>query len=99
MAKKGLSIELSTIITSAFGIFLWIAIFTYNSEASSLFTQSTEPALTSCGMVGSYLSSIFLQFFGLGAFLIPMSFLFVAANIHLREGIARSLSSLAGLSI
>lgn len=99
MAKKGLSIELSTIITTAFGIFLWIAIFTYNSQDSSLFTQSTQPALNSCGLVGSYLSSIFLQFFGLGAFIIPMGFLFVAAHMHSKESMAKSLSSLVGLSV
>ncbi len=99
MAKKGLSIELSTIITTAFGVFLWIAIFTYNSQDTSLFTQSTQPILNSCGMVGSQISSIFLQFFGLGAFLIPMGFLFIAAHLHSKEGFARSLSSLAGLSV
>jgi len=99
VAKKGLRIELGTIITTAFGLFLWIAIFTYNSQDSSLFTQSTQPVLNSCGMVGSYLASVFLQFFGLGAFLIPMGFLFVAAHMHSKEGIARSLSSLAGLSV
>ena len=99
MTKKGLSIELSTIITTAFGIFLWIAIFTYNSQDSSFFTQSTQPALNSCGVVGSYLSSILLQFFGLGAFLIPTAFLFVAANLHSKEGIGRSLSSLTGISV
>jgi DNA segregation ATPase FtsK/SpoIIIE-like protein len=99
MAKKGLSIELSTIITTAFGLFLWIAIFTYNSQDSSMFTQSTQPVLNSCGMVGSYLSSIFLQFFGLGAFIIPMGFLFIAAHLHSKEGMARAISSLAGLSV
>jgi len=99
VAKKGLSIEIGTILTTALGIFLWIAIFTYNSQDSSLFTQSTQPALNSCGLVGSYFSSLLLQFFGLGAFLIPMSFLFVAANLHSKEGVARSLSSLAGISV
>ena len=99
MAKKGLSVELSTIIMTAVGIFLWIAIFTYNSQDTSPFTQSTQPVLNSCGMVGSYLSSILLQFFGLGAFLIPVGFLFVAAHLHSKEGLSRALSSLAGLSV
>ncbi len=99
MAKKGLSIELSTIFTSALGIFLWVAIFSYNSQDSSFFTQSTQPALNACGAVGSYFSSILLQFFGLGAFLIPVGFLFVASHLHSKEGFAKALSSLAGLSV
>ena len=99
MAKKALSLEISTIVITAFALFLWVAVFTYHSQDSSLFTQSTEPVLNACGQVGSYLSSIFLQFFGLGSFLIPVGFLFVAAHSHSREGVARALSSLAGLSI
>jgi S-DNA-T family DNA segregation ATPase FtsK/SpoIIIE len=99
VAKKGLSIELSTIFMSALGIFLWIAIFTYNSQDSSFFTQSTQPALNACGAVGSYFSSMLLQFFGLGAFLIPVGFLFVASHLHSKEGFAKALSSMAGLSV
>lgn len=99
MAKKGLSIELGTIIVTAFAIFLWISIFTYHSQDPSLFTQSTEAVLNSCGPVGAYLSSLFLQFFGLGAFLVPVGILFVAAHMHSKEGIARAFSSLAGMSI
>jgi S-DNA-T family DNA segregation ATPase FtsK/SpoIIIE len=99
VAKKGLSIELGTIFMTAVGIFLWIAIFTYQAQDSSPFTQSTQPVLNSCGMVGAYLSSIFLQFFGLGAFLVPVGFLFVAAHLHSKEGLSRALSSLAGLSV
>lgn len=99
MAKKALSLELSTIIITAFALFLWTSIFTYHSQDSSFFTQSTEPILNSCGSVGAYLSSVFLQFFGLASFLIPVGFLFVAAHAHSKEGVARALSSLAGLSV
>jgi S-DNA-T family DNA segregation ATPase FtsK/SpoIIIE len=99
VAKKGLSIELGTIIVTAFAIFLWISIFTYHSQDPSFFTQSTEAVMNSCGQVGAYLSAIFLQFFGLAAFLIPVGILFVAANMHTREGMARALSSLAGMSV
>ncbi len=99
MAKKGMSIELSTIGMSAFGLFLWIAVFTYHSQDPSLFTQSTESVLNSCGMVGAYLSSLILQFFGIGAFLVPVGFLFVAAHLHSKDSAARALSSLAGLSV
>jgi DNA segregation ATPase FtsK/SpoIIIE-like protein len=98
-AKKGLGIELGTIIITAFAVFLWVGIFTYHAQDSSIFTQSTEPVLNACGQVGAYLSAIFLQFFGLAAFLIPVGFLFMAAHMHSRESIARALSSLAGLSV
>ncbi len=99
MAKKGLSIELGTITITAFALFMWIAIFSYHSQDSSFFTQSTEPVLNACGRVGASLSALFLQFFGMAAFLIPVGFLFVAAQTHSKEGIARALSSLAGLSV
>jgi S-DNA-T family DNA segregation ATPase FtsK/SpoIIIE len=99
VAKKGLGIELGTIAMSAFGLFLWIAIFSYHSQDSSFFTESTEPVLNACGMVGAYLSSLFLQFFGFGAFLAPVGFLFVASHLHSKESTARALSSLAGVSV
>ncbi|MBC7398267.1 MAG: DNA translocase FtsK 4TM domain-containing protein [Bdellovibrionales bacterium] len=99
MAKKGLGVELSTIVITAFAFFLWASIFTYHSQDPSLFTQSTEVVLNSCGQVGASLAAIALQFFGLGSFLIPVGFLFVAARVHHHDGIARALSSLAGLSL
>ena len=99
MAKKGLSIELGTLGMTAFAIFLWIGIFTYNSQDPSLFTQSTQPVLNSCGAVGAWLSSIFLQFFGLAAFLIPVGFLFLAAHVHSKDGLAKGFSSLVGISV
>ena len=92
MAKTGLKTELSTIVITAFALFLWVAIFTYHAQDSSFFTESTERVLNSCGQVGAYLSSIFLQFFGLAAFLIPVGFLFVAAHMHSKEGVAKALS-------
>ncbi|NDF13951.1 hypothetical protein EB061_01335 [bacterium] len=84
---------------SAIGVFLWIAIFSYHSQDASFFTQSTEVSLNACGQVGAYMASLLLQFFGLGAFLAPVGFLFVAAHLHHRESFARSLSSLAGISV
>ena len=99
MAKKGIRTELFTIGASAIGVFLWVAIFSYHSQDASFFTQSTEASLNACGQVGAYVASLLLQFFGLGAFLAPVGFLFVAAHLHHRENIARSLSSLAGISV
>ncbi|MBS1958607.1 MAG: DNA translocase FtsK 4TM domain-containing protein [Bdellovibrionales bacterium] len=98
-SKKGLSLELSTIIVTAFAAFLWISVLSYHTQDPSFFTQSTERALNACGPLGAYLSSVFLQFFGLATFLIPVGFLFVAAQIHTKEGIGKALSSLAGISV
>ncbi len=99
VAKKEISKELVTIGITAVGIFLWIAIFSYHSQDASFFTRSTEPSLNACGQIGAYLASALLQFFGFGAFLIPVGFLFVATHLHSRESFARSLSSLAGISV
>ena len=99
MAKKSLGIELGTILVTAFATFAWIAIFTYHSQDPSYFTQSTEAVLNSCGLVGASLSALLLQFFGLASFLVPVGFLFVASRVHSSEGLARALSSMAGLSL
>ena len=99
MAKKGIQTELVTIGITALGIFLWVSIFSYHSQDPSFFTQSTEASLNACGQAGAYLASFLLQFFGFGAFLVPVGFLFVAAHVHHRDGFARSLSSLAGISV
>ncbi|NDG86076.1 MAG: hypothetical protein EBX52_13690, partial [Proteobacteria bacterium] len=99
MAKKGIKTELVTIGITALGIFLWISIFSFHSQDASFFTRSTEPFLNACGPVGAYVASVLLQFFGLGAFLIPVGFLFVAAHLHSKESFARSISSLAGISV
>ncbi len=99
MAKKGVGIELGTLLFTALAVFLWASIFTYQTQDPSLFTQSTQPILNSCGAVGAWLSAALLQFFGLAAFLIPVGFLFMAVRLQSHEGLARSLSSLAGLSV
>ncbi len=99
MAKKGISTELVTIGVTAIGVFLWIAIFSYHTQDASFFTQSTEVSLNACGRVGAYLSSLLLQFFGLGAFLVPVGFLFVASHLHSKESFGKSLFSLAGVSV
>jgi DNA segregation ATPase FtsK/SpoIIIE-like protein len=99
VAKKGIGIELGTIVITAFAIFSWVAIFSYHSSDPSYFTQSTETVLNSCGAVGASLSAIILQFFGLASFLVPVGFLFIAARVHSSDGFARALSSLAGLSL
>lgn len=99
MAKKGLGLELSTIGVIAFAVFLWIAVFSFQTQDPSFFTQSTERALNSCGPLGAYLASFFLQFFGLATFLVPVGFLFVAAQIHSKEGVGKALSSLAGITL
>jgi len=99
VAKKGISTELVTIGVTALGVFLWISIFSFHSQDASFFTQSTEPSLNACGQVGAYAASVLLQLFGLGAFLIPVGFLFVSAHLHSKESFSRSLSSLAGISV
>jgi S-DNA-T family DNA segregation ATPase FtsK/SpoIIIE len=99
VAKKGISTELVTIGVTAIGVFLWISIFSYHTQDASFFTQSTESSLNACGRVGAYLSSLLLQFFGFGAFLVPVGFLFVASHLHSKESFGKSLFSLAGVSV
>ncbi|MCM2278802.1 MAG: DNA translocase FtsK [Oligoflexia bacterium] len=91
--------EVSSIVTFAFSIFLVFALVTYAPADPSLFSNNTGEAQNACGRVGAYLASLVLQAFGMGGFLIPAAFFFIAAAVHKREGTVRVVGTLGGMTV
>ncbi len=87
--KNKLSFEIGTIVFTALAFFIWISIFSYRSGDPSAFTASSAQAMNACGIVGAYLSSVVLQVFGLGAFFLPVAFLFIAVIWQEEEKIGK----------
>jgi len=79
--------------------FALIAILTYYPADPSLFSNAHGLARNACGRVGAFLSSLVLQCFGMGAFLLPAALYFMAATIHRREGVIRVIATLGGMTV
>ncbi|MEK6706986.1 MAG: DNA translocase FtsK 4TM domain-containing protein [Bdellovibrionota bacterium] len=95
--KKNSSIEASSIILFAFAIFTLFALLTFSPSDPSIFSNVKGNAVNACGRIGAYLSSLVLQWFGMGAFLLPAAFFFLAAVVHKREGAWRVISTLVAM--
>ena len=88
--------SLSVFAMSAFTLF---ALLTYTASDPSLFSNGHGLAHNACGRVGAYVSSLFLQGFGMGAFVLPAALLFVSITIHKREGLTRVIGTLGGMAL
>lgn len=91
--------EVVSILFFGLGAFVLVALVTYSPSDPSFFTNSNEPARNACGRVGAFISSLFLECFGVAAFLIPAVFLFMAATAHKREGSVRLVGTMGGMSM
>ena len=71
--RSNLKREILGVTLLALAVLLALSLFSYNPEDSSFNNQFSEPQKTTnlAGVVGSYLSDIFFQIFGLPAFLWP----------------------------
>ncbi|MEK6580716.1 MAG: DNA translocase FtsK 4TM domain-containing protein, partial [Bdellovibrionota bacterium] len=98
-AAKKHGVELGSIAILALCVFTFFSLVSYHPGDPSFLSNSSSPAQNLCGLVGAELSALILQWFGMGAFLIPSAFLFVAATLHRREGSARIFGTLAGMSL
>lgn len=96
---RSLPREAITILIFGLGIFTAVSLLTYHPNDPSLFTATAEIPRNACGKVGAFLSSILLECFGIGAFLVPAIFMFVAAVILRREGSVRLVSTLGGMAV
>jgi S-DNA-T family DNA segregation ATPase FtsK/SpoIIIE len=77
--------EILGVILFALGILLVASLVSFSPHDASFNNQISQPqkAANLAGFVGAYLSDIFLQVFGLTAFLWPAFFLFIALKIFL----------------
>lgn len=98
-SRKNIVIEVGSIFVFVLGVFTLFALISYHGTDPSLLTQARGNAQNSCGRVGAYLASSILEWFGMGGFLIPAALFFVAASLHKKEGAAKVLSTLGGVSI
>jgi S-DNA-T family DNA segregation ATPase FtsK/SpoIIIE len=96
---KNLRIEVVSILLFAASIFTLVAFFTYNPADPSAFSNAVGPAANSCGKVGSYIAAAFLQWFGLGAFIVPAALFFMAMTVFKREGSVRLWGTLGGMTV
>lgn len=98
-SRKNIVIEVGSIFVFVLGVFTLFALISYHGSDPSLLTQARGDAKNSCGRVGAYFASSLLEWFGMGGFLIPAALFFVAASIHKKEGLAKVLGTLGGVSI
>ncbi|MGK5082393.1 DNA translocase FtsK 4TM domain-containing protein [Bdellovibrionota bacterium FG-1] len=92
-------IEVVSLFVFALSVFALFSLATYNPGDPSIFSNVRGGAVNACGRVGAYLSSLFLEGFGLGAFLLPAAFFFMSVSIHKREGSTRLIGTLGGMTV
>lgn len=90
-------VEVMSILLLAMSLFLVCSLMTYTPRDPSFFNTHQGDAANACGWVGAHLSSLLLQILGLGSFLLPAAFIFLAVTLHQREGSTRFLGILGGM--
>lgn len=91
--------EVASILAFALSIFVLCALLTYAPSDPSFFSNFQGTPKNVCGKAGAYLAALILQGFGMGGFIIPAEFFFVAAAIHRKEGASRIIGSLGGMTV
>jgi S-DNA-T family DNA segregation ATPase FtsK/SpoIIIE len=77
--KERLTVEIKGMMLAAAGLFLAIALLSFKTDDLSFNTFSSEGAVRNFGgRVGAELADLLLQVFGLAAYAIPMSLLYLA---------------------
>ena len=74
-------IEIFGVITSIFGILLFVALISYSPEDPNFIFPENTKIKNLLGFQGSYVSDIFLQSIGLISFLIPFTYIFTGIKI------------------
>ena len=97
--NKHLATEVGSIIVFGLSVFALISLLSYNAADPSLFSNSHAVPLNACGRVGAYLSSVLLQWFGMGSFLVPAALLFMATTLYKREGSVKVVGTLGGMTV
>lgn len=97
--SKDLWAETGSIVVAALCVFTLCALLTYFPGDPSFFSNSRAVPHNACGRLGALLSSLVLQWFGLGAYLLPAALFFIATAIHKREGWLRVAGTLGGMAL
>ena len=86
-------IEIFGIITSLFGILLFIALISYSPEDPNFIFSENIEITNILGPQGSYISDIFFQSVGLISFLIPFTYIFTGIKIFKNKEIIKFLQN------
>jgi len=99
--RSSLKREILGVIFLAFAVLLALSLFSFNPNDPSFNNQSSDPqkATNLMGLLGARLADIFLQAFGLAAFLWPLFFTLLAFKLFLFPEMQLQLSQLASLII
>jgi hypothetical protein len=95
--RKNIGVEIGSILIFALGVFAFFSLATYHSADPGLFSKAVLMPRNACGRVGAFLASHSLEWFGLGAFILPVALFSASAAVHRQEGLLRFLTTLAGL--
>lgn len=96
---KDLGREAGSLVVFALGLFTLLALITFHPHDPSVFSNVRDVAHNACGKVGALFASSLLQFFGLGAFLAPAGFFFVATTLYQGESSARIFGRVGGIAV
>ncbi len=97
--ERGLGVECGSLFLFGFAVFTLFSLLTYHTSDPSFFSNVTGPALNACGRIGAFLSSLFFTSLGLGAFLLPALFGFIAIHVIEQQGWMRTLGTITGMGI
>ncbi len=96
--RKNISVEVGSLFVLALGVFTCVALVSYHATDPSFFSSGVEVPLNACGRVGSYLAAALLNVFGLGGFLFPAAFGFIAYSIYESESSVKIVSILGSMT-
>ncbi|MFH1994409.1 MAG: DNA translocase FtsK 4TM domain-containing protein [Nitrospinota bacterium] len=100
--KEGILREISAILLIALGVFVSISLYSYNRLDPSFnrFLSSPNMAIAnSGGIVGAYLSDILIQFFGIGAYMVPLAIILLSWVVFFSRRISHPALIIGGLSM
>ncbi len=97
--EKSPLLDSLSLLTFALCVFSLCALVSYYPLDPSIFSNSKQIAQNACGKVGAFLSSLLIEWFGLGSFLVPVALFLVAAAIHKREGQSRVIGTIGGMAV
>ena len=97
--EKSIGVEILSVVFLATGVFALCALATFHSDDPSLFNNLAGAVRNACGIAGAQLSAALLHLIGLGGFLAPAAFFFMAATLHQKRNWVRVLATLAGMTV
>ncbi len=100
-AEKQVAFQFKTILCFGLSVFTFLALISYHATDASFFSTHSSEVLPKnfCGRVGAEFSSLFLNYFGVGAFLVPAAFFVLTYHFYRRSSGTRVLGAISGMVI